>query len=260
MKVTVIGAGNMGGALIEGWAKSGKLTSLTVADKNEELLEKFKTTYPSIKTTTDNAEAVKGADIIVLVVKPWLMSVVINEIRHIVDLYTQVVVSDAANFTTDMLAEEFGEENGQYVYVIPNIAAEFSSSMSFITKGKATNEESTAAVKELYDLIGDSLVVTENLVAPGMMMASCGIAYVMRYIRAQMEAGVQMGFYPQQAKEIALQTMEGAVKLLKETGLHPEEAIDKVTTPGGITIKGLNELDHSGFNSAVIKGLLAGLK
>jgi pyrroline-5-carboxylate reductase len=93
-----------------------------------------------------------------------------------------------------------------------------------------------------------------------MMMASCGIAYVMRYIRAQMEGGCEMGFYPEQAKQIALQTMQGAVSLLKETGWHPEAAIDKVTTPGGVTIKGLNELDHSGFNSAVIRSLKAGLK
>lgn len=92
------------------------------------------------------------------------------------------------------------------------------------------------------------------------MMASCGIAYVMRYIRAQMEGGCEMGFYPAQAKQIALQTMQGAVSLLKETGWHPEEAIDKVTTPGGVTIKGLNELDHAGFNSAVIRSLKAGLK
>lgn len=92
-----------------------------------------------------------------------------------------------------------------------------------------------------------------------MMMAGCGIAYVMRYVRAMMEGGVEMGFYPADARDIALQTMAGAVSLLRETGLHPEAAIDKVTTPGGITIKGLNELDHAAFNSAVIRSLKAGL-
>lgn len=259
MKITVIGAGNMGGALIHGWAKSGALDSITIADKNENILAQFKEKYPSLRTTTDNVEAVKGADIIVLVVKPWLMPVVLGEIRETVDTEKQVVVSDAANFTTDKLAEELGAD-GQYCYVIPNIAAEFGSSMSFIAKGESTTETALAKVKELYDLCGDTLVVTEYLVGPGMMMASCGIAYVMRYIRAQMEGGCEMGFYPQQAKKIALQTMQGAVSLLKETGWHPEEAIDKVTTPGGVTIKGLNELDHSGFNSAVIKSLKAGLK
>ena len=74
------------------------------------------------------------------------------------------------------------------------------------------------------------------------------------------EGGVEMGFYPKDAQSIAMQTMRGAVTLLEQTGLHPEAAIDKVTTPGGVTIKGLNELDHAGFNSAVIRCLKAGLK
>ena len=259
MNITVIGAGNMGGALIHGWAKSGKLSSITISDKNEALLAGFKEKYPSINITTDNVAAVKVADIVIVVVKPWLMPVVLDEIKPALNLDKQIVVSDAANFTTEKLAEQLGT-SGQFCYVIPNIAAEFGASMSFIAKGKDTSDDSLAKVKDLYDLCGDTLVVTENLVGPGMMMASCGIAYVMRYIRAQMEGGCEMGFYPQQAKQIALQTMQGAVSLLKETGWHPEEAIDKVTTPGGVTIKGLNELDHSGFNSAVIKSLKAGLK
>lgn len=259
MKITVIGAGNMGGALIHGWAKSGKLEQITVADKNEKLLSEFKAKYPSLVTTTDNREAVKGADVVVMVVKPWLMPVVVQEIKDVVDTERQVLVSDAANFTTEKLAEAFGR-NGQFCYVIPNIAAEYGASMSFIAKGESATEETLSKVKSLYDLVGDTLAVAENLVAAGMMMASCGIAYVMRYVRAQMQAGCEMGFYPQQAKQIALQTMQGAVSLLKETGWHPEEAIDKVTTPGGVTIKGLNELDHAGFTSAVIRSLKAGLK
>ncbi len=259
MKLTVIGAGNMGGALIHGWAKSGKVESITIADKNEQLLTDFKAKYPQLTTTTDNVAAAKGADIIILVVKPWLMPMVVGEIKPALDLKRQIVVSDAANFTTDKLAETLGAD-GNLLYVIPNIAAEFGASMSFIAKGKSTTDAALTQVKGLYDIVGDTLVVAENLVGPGMMMASCGIAYVMRYIRAQMEGGCEMGFYPAQAKQIALQTMQGAVSLLKETGWHPEEAIDKVTTPGGVTIKGLNELDHAGFNSAVIRSLKAGLK
>ena len=259
MKLAVIGAGNMGGALIKGWAKSGKVAEITIADKNEVLLKQFKTDYPAIQTTTDNVAAVKGADVVVLVVKPWLMKLVLEEVRGVLDLKRQIIVSDAANFTTAMLEEQLGAA-GQYFYVIPNIAAEFGASMSFIAKGKDSGAESLQTVENLYSLVGDTLVVEERLVGPGMMMASCGIAYVMRYIRAQMEGGCEMGFYPAQAKQIALQTMQGAVSLLKETGWHPEEAIDKVTTPGGVTIKGLNELDHAGFNSAVIRSLKAGLK
>ncbi|MCQ2093563.1 MAG: ISL3 family transposase [Bacteroidaceae bacterium] len=232
---------------------------LLTKDKNESLLQQMKEDCPQINVTTDNIEAVKDADVIVLVVKPWLMKMVLAEVRHVLDFDRQIIVSDAANFTTGMLAEELCQE-GQYFYVIPNIAAEFCASMSFIAQGPKASDDSLKEVEELYGLVGDTLVVDENLVGPGMMMASCGIAYVMRYIRAQMEGGCEMGFYPQQAKQIALQTMQGAVSLLKATGWHPEEAIDKVTTPGGVTIKGLNELDHAGFNSAVIRSLKAGLK
>ncbi len=249
----------MGGALIRGWAKSGKLEAIQVADKNEATLCALQQEFPSIVTTTDNVAAVKGVDIIVLAVKPWLMTLVLGEIKCTVDLGKQILVSDAANFTTDKVTEALGAQ-GQYLYVIPNIAAEFAASMSFIAAGKQTTPQSTEAVQQLYGLVGDTLLVAEALVAPGMMMASCGIAYVMRYIRAQMEGGCEMGFYPAQAKQIALQTMQGAVSLLRQTGWHPEEAIDKVTTPGGVTIKGLNELDHAGFNSAVIRSLKAGLK
>ena len=104
------------------------------------------------------------------------------------------------------------------------------------------------------------MVCEERLVAAGMMMAGCGIAYAMRFVRAMMEGGVELGLYPKDALNIAQQTMRGAVTLLKETGLHPEAAIDKVTTPGGVTIKGLNELEHAGFSSAVIRCLKAGMK
>lgn len=260
MKVTVIGAGNMGGALIHGWAKSGRVSHLSIADKNEGLLAQFQQTYPTLHITTDNAEAVKGADIIVLVVKPWLMPQVLHEIREVLDYGRQLIVSDAANFTCHDLAETLQQPEGMYCYAIPNIAAEFGSSMTFLTKGEHTDAVHLAQVKALYDCVGETLVVEERLVEAGMMMASCGLAYVMRYVRAQMVAGCEMGFYPQLAKQIALQTMQGAIDLLKETGCHPEEAIDKVTTPGGITIKGLNELDHAGFNSAVIRSLKAGLK
>ena len=258
MNVALIGAGNMGGALARGWSKS-KHVSLTIADKNEQLLRALHEEYPEVKVTTDNREAIRGAEIIVLVVKPWLMPDVIAEIRNDVDVERQIVVSDAANYTTDKLEAAFGK-SGQYFYAIPNIGAEYGVSMNFVSKSLSSSEENTHKVYALYALCGETMLVSEQQVAAGMMMASCGIAYVMRMVRAMMEGGVEMGFYPQDAQKIAEQTMLGAVTLLRQSGLHPEMAIDKVTTPGGVTIKGLNELDMAGFNAAVIRCLRAGLK
>ena len=121
-------------------------------------------------------------------------------------------------------------------------------------------EEQTAAVQAVFDGLGQTCLTDEQHLAAGTMLASCGIAYAMRYFRAAAEGGVELGFKADAAKDIVLQTVKGAVELLQANGNHPEAEIDKVTTPGGLTIRGLNEMEHAGFTSAVIRGLKAGLR
>ena len=233
----------MGGALVKGWAKAGLATDITVTARTQQTLDRLSEACPGNTAMLDNVKAIRDADVVVLAVKPWLVEQVIAEIKP--ELQDKLLVSVAAGVRNERID----------VYVMPNIAAEFGESMTFVEKaGKAE------AVAELFGKIGQCKVVPQRLMDAGMMMAGCGIAYVMRFLRAMMEGGVEMGFYPDEAKAIAMQTMQGAVTMLRETGLHPEAAIDKVTTPGGITIKGLNELDHAAFNSAVIRCLKAGLK
>ena len=118
----------------------------------------------------------------------------------------------------------------------------------------------TELVKGIFDQMGETLLTDEQHLAAGTTLASCGIAYAMRYVRAAAEGGVELGFKADDAKRIVMQTMKGAVAVLEASGLHPEAAIDLVTTPGGVTIKGLNEMEHAGFTSAVIRGLKAGAK
>ena len=130
--------------------------------------------------------------------------------------------------------------------------------MTFIVPVGA-NDEQTKKVKNIFDELGGSIITEERLLPAGTTLASCGIAYAMRYIRASVEGGVELGFKASDAEKIVLQTVKGAVELLQTTHQHPEEAIDQVTTPGGVTIKGLNEMEHAGFTSAVIRGLKAGL-
>lgn len=243
MKIAVIGAGNMGGALIKGWAKSGLTTDLIITAQTKKTLDRFAQDYPDITTMLDNVAAVAEADIVVLAVKPWLVQQVIAQIQQI--LKDKLLISVAAGIRHERID----------VYAMPNIAAEFGESMTFIEEA-----EKAETVSELFEKVGQCRIVPQHLMPAGMMMAGCGIAYVMRFIRAMMEGGIEMGFYPDDAKQISMQTMRGAVAFLQKTKLHPEAAIDKVTTPGGITIKGLNELDHAAFNSAVIRCLKAGLK
>ena len=131
--------------------------------------------------------------------------------------------------------------------------------MTFVVPVAAT-EGQTAAVSSVFGAVGHTIVTEERLLAAGTTLASCGIAYAMRYVRAAAEGGVELGFRADEATAIVLQTVRGAVELLQAGGGHPEAAIDKVTTPGGVTIRGLNEMEHAGFTSAVIRGLKAGLK
>jgi len=261
MKVTVIGAGNIGGALVRGWSKRGEDIDITVSGVHKEKLNRIKADCPKIKATTDDLQAIKDADVIIIAVKPWQVDIVINDIKANLTS-SQIMISLAAGITLEQLQEMLRKhdcEQPSLFYVIPNIAAEFCESMTFISTTENVEASTISKVENLFKIVGDTFVCQEKLIGPGMLMASCGIAYVMRFLRVQTEAGVEMGFYPPDALKIAIQTMKGAAELLHKTGEHPEQAIDRVTTPGGYTIKGLNEMDHAGFNSAVIRVFKTGL-
>ena len=247
MKIAVIGCGNMGGALVRGWCASGIAEDITITAKSQSTLDTYQALYPELNVTLSNADAVRRSHYVIIAVKPWLVNQVLSEIEP--ELDGKVVISVAANVRHQRID----------YYTMPNIAAEYSQSMTFITPANEAGNVNDA-VLELFRRVGQVMPVSESQLTAGMMMSGCGIAYVIRMIRAMMCGGVEMGFSPSQAQEIARQTMQGAVTLLQESGLHPDVAIDRVTTPGGVTIKGLNELDHSGFNSAIIRCLKAGLK
>lgn len=258
MNITVIGAGNMGGALAKGWYRYGGV-NLTVTARSKAKLERLNESCPEIKTGRDNIEAIKDADVIVLAVKPWHIEGVVTEIKNAVDHQKQIIVSVAANVFSEQIRGWFGTNDARVIHVMPNIGAEFGESMSFLAPGAGVPEDDVETVHALLEMVGKVIRCQENQVAAGNMLAGCGIAYVMKFLYAMMEGGVEMGLYPADAQEIAMQAMKGAVAVLEGSGLHPAVAIDKVTTPGGLTIRGLNELDHAGFTSAVIRCLKAGL-
>ncbi|MBQ7421564.1 MAG: pyrroline-5-carboxylate reductase [Prevotella sp.] len=269
MKISVIGAGAMGGATVEGLLKSTFFSSsdITVADPSQAVLDRFAT--EGVSVTTDNSAATVGADIVAVFVKPWLVEKVLKGIKDSLDYRKQILVVVAAGVSSAQIKEWLNKENGNdstlsdavppIFLVIPNIAIAEKQSMTFIVPANASPEE-TKKVKTIFDELGETIVTEERLLAAGTTLASCGIAYAMRYVRAAVEGGVELGFKAKDAEQIVLQTVKGAVELLQATGEHPEVAIDKVTTPGGVTIKGLNEMEHAGFTSAVIRGLKAGLK
>lgn len=255
-KITIIGAGNMGGAIARGLLKGNLISAenITISDISEDLLHKFQRISTVWNLSTSNKDAVKNADVIVLAVKPWLVENIGNEIENYIDCKNQMIVSIAAGIDFVELSKLFGEKTTLF-RVIPNTAIEVKESVSTIASLNA-NDDQIQFVKSIFDELGKTFIVSESQINAFMSLSSCGIAYAFRYIRAAMEGGVEMGIYPDVAKEVVMQTLKGAVKLLEENKSHPETEVDKVTTPGGITIKGLNEMEANGFTNAVIKGLL----
>jgi pyrroline-5-carboxylate reductase len=259
MKISVIGAGAMGGATVEGLIKGQQFKNedITVSDPSQAVVDKF--AKMGVSVTTDNKLAAQSADIVCIVVKPWLVEKVLTDIKSELDPKKQILIVIAAGVPSDSIKGWLGEKCPPLFLVIPNIAIAEMASMTFVVPVGAT-EEDTQKIISIFDEMGNTLITDEQHLASGTTLASCGIAYAMRYIRAAAEGGVELGFKADDAKKIVMQTMKGAVELLEASGQHPEAAIDLVTTPGGLTIKGLNEMEHAGFTSAVIRGLKAGLK
>ena len=162
-RIAIIGAGNMGGALVKGWTKASMAANLTVTAHTQQTLDRLAEACPGISVTLDNKEAARGADVVVLAVKPWLVGQVIEEIEPV--LTDKLVVSVAAGVRHERID----------VYVMPNIAAEYGQSMTFVEEAP----QATAAA-ELFGRVGQCRVVPQRLMDAGMMMAGCGIAYVMR--------------------------------------------------------------------------------
>ena len=256
MKVTVIGAGNMGGSTALGFAGCGAVPAscITVTARHESSLEKF---IPyGIRTSTDNRAAVRDADIVFYAVKPWQMEAVLKETAPVLDYGRQTIVSIAPGIKPEQL-KEWLEKDGiipSIAYVIPNTAIEIGESMTYISAVTATDEQ-VSMLKDLFDRVGKTQVVPLEHMLYGTSLASCGIAYAMRYISASAEGGAQLGLEPEGIGEAVCQTVRGAAALVGAKGFDPEHEIDRVTTPNGLTIRGLNAMEEAGFSDAVIKGL-----
>ena len=244
----------MGGAIARGLAKGSIFTEndITCTAKSTATLEKLRETNPGFTLTTDNLQAVQGSDIVVFAVKPWLMKEVIEKVRPALLPSKQLYISVAAGIPCQELSEWTGSSS--VIRVIPNTAIEIQESMTFITAASLEMPQLELA-NRIFSELGNTMIVPESQLAACTALASCGIAFAMRYIQASAQGGVEIGVKASDAQKIVEHTMIGAAKLLLAKNAHPSTEIDKVTTPGGITIRGLNEMEHAGFTSAVIRGL-----
>lgn len=257
MKVAIIGAGNMGGAIARGLAQGTIIpaSDITVADPSAGTLETLQADYPEMKVTRENPEAVKGADIVILAVKPWLVDPVLSGIEL---TPRQVLVSIAGGVTFEQLVKCVGPEQTLF-RLIPNIAIDQLESMTLISARNAGKEQEQLML-DIFNELGLAMLIPESQMAATTALTSCGIAYVLKYIQAAVQAGIELGLYPKDARKMVAQSVKGAASLILNKDTHPGVEIEKVCTPGGMTIKGINELEHEGFDSAIIKAMKACLK
>ena len=264
MKVAIIGAGNMGGALARGLAKGSIIptSDIYVSNPSTPKLEALKNEFPEINITSNNCTAATAADMIVLAVKPWKVVEVVNELKPHLDYSRQAIASMVGGLGIAQLSEWLDKGDGAlpatYI-IIPNTAIATMSSMTFISSARSTAERE-ALLLDIFNELGKAMLIEESAIPAATSLASCGIAYALRYIRAAMEGGVELGIRADDAKHIVMQTLRGAVDVLAESDAHPEAEIDRVTTPGGLTIRGLNAMEAAGFTHSVIEGLRASTK
>lgn len=263
MIISIIGAGNMGGAVARGILKSTTEHTVRVSNPSTSKLEALRREFPQLLTTTDNREAVSGADLIILAVKPWLIAQVIAEISDALSYERQVIASLAGGVSLNdidaLLPRHANSPAPTLCHIMPNTAIALGSSMTFIATQRSTPALDDTLLR-LFAPMGKTMLITEEQMPAATSLASCGIAFALRYIRAAMEGGVELGFRPAEAQRIVCQTLQGAIDLLAQEGAHPEAEIDKVTTPGGLTIRGLNAMEAAGFTTSVQQGLRASLK
>ncbi|HEY5406865.1 MAG TPA: pyrroline-5-carboxylate reductase [Ginsengibacter sp.] len=251
-KIAIIGGGNLGTAIAEGLLKSKfcKASDITITKRKVATLENLKNM--GVNVTSDNAEAVRKSELVILAVKPYQVSDVLNSLKkelsakHIlVSVVTGVLISEISAIIKMKLP---------LFRAMPNTAIAIQESMTCFSFANAATAQINV-VKNLFSTLGEVVMIDEKLMEAATVLGACGTAYAMRYIRANIQGGIEIGFDAATASLIAAQTVKGAAELLLQKGSHPEQEIDKVTTPKGCTIAGLNEMEHQGFSSSLIKGI-----
>jgi pyrroline-5-carboxylate reductase len=254
-KIAIIGGGNLGAAIAEGLIKSQFVSpqSITVTRRNVEALNHLKAL--GVTTTSDNASAIQQCDVIIVALKPYNVKDVLSTLKDNFEASRHLVVSVVTGIYLKDLAAIV--DHGVPLFrAMPNTAIAIQESVTCICHQGASAEQ-VKYVTDLFDQLGITIAIDEKLMDAATVLGACGIAYALRFIRAATQGGIEIGFDAKTANLIAAQTVKGSAELLLKLNRHPEEEIDKVTTPKGCTIAGLNEMEHQGFSSSLIKGICA---
>ncbi|MGZ3919067.1 MAG: pyrroline-5-carboxylate reductase, partial [Bacteroidia bacterium] len=241
--IAIIGGGNLGQAIAEGLLRSKfcKAADIIITRRNISKLDSLK--KKGVTTDSDNKAAVKKANIILLCVKPFQAKDVLKEISKNVTS-RQIVVSCVSGVSIEDIGNILSAKSF-IMRAMPNTAMAIGQSMTCLACSKTSAKEHKQ-IEDLFNALGKTILIDEKLMDAATVLGACGTAFAMRYIRANIQAGIEIGFDAATARLIAAQTVKGAADLLLINGTHPEEEIDKVTTPKGVTITGLNQMEHHG--------------
>ncbi|WP_378187294.1 pyrroline-5-carboxylate reductase [Aquimarina sp. W85] len=256
-KLAIIGVGNLGKSILDGILAGGlfDIDQITISSKSKKNLTAVKQLF-NVQVVHDNAKAIVNAKWIVLCVQPKQLHSVLQDIKGSVQP-DQIIISTVTGVGISDINKILS--NNKVIRVMPNTAASKKMSMTCIAANSECSEE-LKTVDKIFTTLGKVLVIEEELMQAATVLGASGIAFFLRFLRAMIQGGIQMGFHPHEAQIIAVQTAIGAATLVSENGSHPECEIDKVTTPQGCTIQGLNEMEHQGLSSSVIKGVMASYK
>lgn len=254
MKIHIIGGGNLGVAIAIGISKYSSGNQVTITRRNTESILHLE--QQGIIVSSDNKHEIQEADIVILTIKPYQVDAVLEEILPTIK--NKIIASAVSGLSIESLQEKTNFAHA-IIHIMPNIAARFGESatcISYLEKDKSDAQK----VIQLFNDLGTVSVIDEKLMDAATVLGACGTAYALRYIRASMQAGIEIGFDAATALSIASQTAKGAATMALVEKIHPEQLIDRVTTPQGCTIVGLNEMEHEGFSSSLIKGIKTSLK
>lgn len=256
-KIAIIGAGNLGTSLIEGLVSSGQYqpSNFVLTRRNLSKLDAYQAKGYVI--SPNNTEAVNGATIIILAVLPQKINEVLTELQGTIKS-NQLVVSLVSGVKVKNIQHIIGQDI-PVVRAMPNTAISIRESMTCIATSEPWKDH-IPQVDKLFQLVGETIVINEDQMTSATALCACGIAFFLRAIRAASQGGNEIDFHANEALKMAAQTAKGAASLLIANHSHPEDEIDRVTSPKGCTIAGLNEMEHNGFSSSFIKGITVSAK
>lgn len=253
MKIAIIGTGNLGSSIAKGLIKNKTFTSLYLSDKNTAAVNSFNV-VDNVTVTSDNMLAVEQSDMVIFALQPKHINAVLESVASKITA-NHVVISVAAGVDIARIEGILGKDKN-IIRVMPNTAISIGKSMTCIAANDKAQDK-VALAQNIFNQLGTTMVIPEDLVQAATVICASGIAFWMRLVRATTQGAIQLGFEAEQAHELATQTCFGAASLLLESGRHPEQEIDRVTTPSGCTIEGLNAMEHQGLSSALIQGIVA---